>query len=406
MALFRYKAVTETGDVVEGDLEAPTQAAVIAHLRSQGQLPIRADEQRRGPLAGWLGRDLRRSGRLGRADQTRLLQDLSMLLRAGLPIDQALETSGTYAEKASVKALVKRLLDKVRSGIALADAMAAEGGAFDRFTVGMTRAGEASGALDTVLAKTGDFLERTHKSVQNLRSALLYPAILLTATVISVGIIVTVVIPSFQEIFNEAGFPLPLATRVVMAIGSLAQQFWWVPLLAGLGFVLWVVRARKTEAGRLRWDRRILKLPLIGDLLVKAQAARVSFTLGTLLSNGVPLLSALGVARETLANTVLNQAFEAVQKQVKEGKSFARPLDEARVLPKLATHLLRIGEESGRLEDMLFRVADTYEVEVQRSIQRLLTLLVPAITIVMALLISGIIVSILLPMMSINQLAM
>ena len=406
MALFRYKAVTETGDVVEGDLEAPTQAAVIAHLRSLGQLPIRADARRGSPLAAWFGRELRPSGRLGRADQTRLLQDLSMLLRAGLPIDQALEASGAYAEKAPVKALIKRLLDRVRSGVSLADAMAAEGDAFDRFTVGMTRAGEASGALDTVLAKTGEFLERTHKSLQNLRSALLYPAILLTATVISVGIIVTVVIPSFQEIFNEAGFPLPLATRVVMAIGSIAQQWWWVPIVAGLGFVLWIIRARRSEEGRLRWDRRLLKLPLIGDLLVKAQAARVSFTLGTLLSNGVPLLSALGVARETLGNAVLARAFEAVQKQVKEGKSFARPLDEAGVLPKLATHLLRIGEESGRLEDMLFRVAETYEVEVQRSIQRLLTLLVPAITVIMALLIAGIIVSILLPMMSINELAM
>ncbi len=284
--------------------------------------------------------------------------------------------------------------------------MAAEGDAFDRFAVGMTRAGEASGALDTVLAKTGEFLERTHKSMQNLRSALLYPAILMTATVISVGIIVTVVIPNFQQIFSEAGFPLPLATRVVMGIGTIAQQFWWLPILAVLGFILWIVRARQTEDGRLRWDRRILKLPLIGDLLTKAQTARVSFTLGTLLSNGVPLLSALGVARETLGNAVLSRAFEAVQKQVKEGKSFARPLDEARVLPKLATHLLRIGEESGRLEDMLFRVAETYEVEVQRSVQHLLTLLVPAITIIMALLISGIIVSILLPMLSINELAM
>jgi general secretion pathway protein F len=149
----------------------------------------------------------------------------------------------------------------------------------------------------------------------------------------------------------------------------------------------------------------MLKLPLIGDLLVKAEAARVSFTLGTLLANGVPLLSALGVARETLANAVIADAFEGVQKKVKEGKSFARPLAETGVLPKLATHLMRIGEESGRLEDMLFRVAETYELEVQRSIQRLLTLLVPALTLIMALLISGIIVSILLPMLSIGNLA-
>jgi general secretion pathway protein F len=284
--------------------------------------------------------------------------------------------------------------------------MAAEGDAFDRFAIGMARAGEASGALDQVLAKTAEFLERSHKSLQNLRSALLYPAILLIATVISVGIIVTVVIPSFEEIFSEAGFPLPLATRVVLGVGTLAQQTWWVPVVAGLAFLLWIVRARRTEAGRLRWDARLLKLPLIGDLLTKAEAARVSFTLGTLLTNGVPLLTALGVARETLGNAVMAKAFETVQKQVKEGKSFARPLGEAGVLPKLATHLMRIGEESGRLEDMLFRVAETYDLEVQRSIQRLLTLLVPAITVVMALMISGIIVSILLPMMSINEMAL
>lgn len=406
MAQFRYKAVTQAGEVVEGDLEAPSQTAVLQHLRSQGHLPIRADPKRQGSLAGWFGRELKRSSRLGRGELTMLLQDLSMLLRAGLPIDQALETSVAYAEKPQVKAVVKRLLDKVRSGVSLADAMAAEGEAFDRFAIGMARAGEASGALDQVLAKTAEFLERSHKSLQNLRSALLYPAILMLATVISVGIIVTVVIPSFEEIFSEAGFPLPLATRIVLAVGTIAQQAWWVPVLAGLGFALWVIRARQTDAGRLRWDGRMLKLPLLGDLLTKAEAARVSFTLGTLLSNGVPLLSALGVARETLGNRVMAAAFETVQKKVKEGKSFARPLDEAGVLPKLATHLMRIGEESGRLEEMLFRVAETYDLEVQRSIQRLLTLLVPAITLVMALLISGIIVSILLPMMSINEMAL
>lgn len=404
--MFRYKAVTEAGEVIEGDIEAPTQAAVIAHLRSLGHLPIRADERRSGSLGAWFARELRRRDKLSRADLMMLLQDISLLVRAGLPLDQALETSVQYAEKPLVQAVVKRLLDKVRSGVSLADSMMAQGDTFDRFVIGMTRAGEASGALDLVLAKTAEFMERSHKSIQNLRSALLYPIILLVSTIVSVGVIVTVVIPNFEQIFNEAGFPLPLATRIVLAIGNFAEQFWWLPVLAILVAVLWIVRARQSEAGRLRWDRRLLKLPLIGDLLTKAEAARVSFTLGTLLGNGVTLLSALGVARETLSNQVMAQAFEQVQKKVKEGKSFARPLDEAGVLPKLATHLLRIGEESGRLEDMLFRVAETYEVEVQRSIQRLLTLLVPALTLLMGLLIGGIVISILLPMLSINTLAM
>lgn len=404
--MFRYKAVTETGEVVEGDLEAPSQAAVLAHLRSLGQLPIRADERQAGSLAAWFEREIRREKRLSRADVMMLMQDLSMLLRAGLPLDQALETTIRYTEKPMVKSVVKRLLDKVRGGVSLAESMSAQGDVFDRFVVGMARAGETGGSLDVVLAKTAEFMERSHKSIQNLRSALLYPVILLVATIISVGIIVTVVIPNFQEIFNEAGFPLPLVTRIVLGIGTIAQNFWWLPVLTVLIFVLWLIRARQSEAGRLRWDQRLLHLPLIGDLLTKAEASRVSFTLGTLLSNGVPLLAALGVARETLANRVMAKAFEGVQKKVKEGKSFARPLDEAAVLPKMATHLLRIGEESGRLEEMLFRVAETYEVEVQRSIQRMLTLLVPALTLLMGLLIGGIVVSILLPMLSINTLAM
>ncbi len=406
MALFRYKAVTETGEVVEGEIEAPTQAAVIAHLRTLGHLPIRADEQQSGSLTQWFDREVRRRERLSRTDLTMLLQDLSMLIRAGLPLDQALETSVQYAEKPLVKTVVKRLLDKVRSGGSLAESMSAQGDTFDRFVIGMTRAGETSGALDLVLAKTAEFMERAHKSLQNLRSALLYPMILLISTIISVGVIVTVVIPNFQQIFTEAGFPLPLATRIVLGVGTVAERFWWLPVLVLLITVLWIVRARQSEAGRLRWDRRLLNLPLIGDLLTKAEAARVSFTLGTLLGNGVPLLAALGVARETLTNRVMAVAFEAVQKKVKEGKSFARPLEEAGVLPRLATHLLRIGEESGRLEDMLFRVAETYEVEVQRGIQRLLTLLVPTITLLMGLMIGGIVVSILLPMLSINTLAM
>jgi general secretion pathway protein F len=406
MPLYRFKAVTEAGEVVEGDLEAADQAAVISLLRSRGQLPIRAEEQRPGGLAAWFNRELQRRNRLSHAELTMLIQELAMLLRAGLPIDQTLEVCITYAEKPAVRAVVKRLRDDVRGGKSLADAMAAQEDTFDRFAIGMVRAGEASGALDTVLAKTAEFMERSQKSRASFRSALIYPAILLVSAIISVGIIITVVIPSFKEIFDEAGFPLPLATRVVMAIGQVAQGYWWVPVVVVLLAVVWIARERRSDAGRLAWDARLLKLPLLGPLLTSAQVARVTFTLGMLLSNGVPLMAALGVARETLSNAVFVTAFEGVQKHVKEGKTFARPLTETGVFPALATHLLRVGEESGRLEDMLFRVAETYDQELQRGLQRLLTLLTPAITLLMALMIAGIIVSILLPMLSIGDLAM
>ena len=224
-------------------------------------------------------------------------------------------------------------------------------------------------------------------------------------TIFSVAIIITVVIPSFKEIFDQAGFALPLATRIVMGIGDVVAGFWWLPLIVGLLTVLVIARQRRDPEQRREWDRRLLRLPLVGSLMARVETTRMTYTLGMLLNNGVPLVSALGVVKGTLGNAAMENAFAQIEKQVREGKTFAGPLADAALFPSLATHLIRIGEESGRLEEMLFRVADTYEREVHQSIQRLMAILIPALTFGMALLIGGIIVSILVPMLSINQLA-
>ncbi|MGZ8995210.1 MAG: type II secretion system F family protein, partial [Rhodospirillales bacterium] len=266
--------------------------------------------------------------------------------------------------------------------------------------------GEAGGALDVALTRTADFMERSQKARQSFKSALLYPAILLLSAVISVAIMVTVVIPNFQQIFADAGYELPLPTRIVLATGTAAQGFWWLPVLATVAIMAAVAARRRTLEGRIALDRRLLRrLPLLGDLLTKAEVARFGFTLGMLIANGVPLVAALSVAREALDHPAIAAAVADVEKQVKEGKPFAAPLSETGMFPTLATHLVRIGEESGKLEEMLFRVADIYDGEVQRATQRLLTLLVPVLTFVMAVLIGGIIISILMPMLSISQLA-
>jgi general secretion pathway protein F len=269
----------------------------------------------------------------------------------------------------------------------------------------MVRAGEAGGSLDTVLGKTAEFMERADKTKQDLKSALIYPCILLVTAMISVGVIVTVVIPRFKEVFDQAGFPLPLATRIVMAVGTTAQTFWWLPPLLVLLGLFWLGRLRNTTEGRRATDLRVLRLPLFGGLVAKIEVARFTYTLGMLLTNGVPMLAALGVARDTVGNAAMTAALGDVAKEVKEGKTLAGPLEHTGLFPSLATRLLRIGEESGRLEDMLFKVADTYEQEVLRGIQRGLTLLVPILTVLIALLVAGIIISILVPMLSINELA-
>ncbi len=405
MPLYRYKAVTDPGDILEGDMEAPSRAAVIDHLRAQGYLPIRADEAAAGGLLALLKRDIGRRKVLSHRDKTMIIRETATLLRAGLPVDQTLDVLVKFAEKPAARDVLKRVVDKVRGGTSLADAMAAQGDTFDRFSIGMVRAGEAGGALDVALTRTADFMERSQKARQSFKSALLYPAILLLSAVISIAIMVTVVIPNFQQIFTDAGFDLPLPTRIVMGAGTAAQRFWWLPLALIAGAAAIISARRRTSEGRVDLARRLLRVPLIGDLLTKAEVARFGFTLGMLLANGVPLVAALAVAREAVDNAAIAAAVSEVEKQVKEGKSFAVPLAESGMFPTLATHLVRIGEESGKLEDMLFRVADIYDGEVQRATQRLLTLLVPVLTLVMAVLIGGIIISILMPMLSISQLA-
>jgi general secretion pathway protein F len=305
-----------------------------------------------------------------------------------------------------LKNLVSNVAGRVRGGASLADAMAKEEGAFDRFCIGMVRAGEAGGTLDQVLARVADFQERSRRFRQELQAALRYPLILLVFALASVAIIVTVVIPSFEQIFVDAGFPLPLATRVVMAIGRAAESYWWMPVLIGLVAALMASRQLRRPEARLAWDRFLLRLPGLGGVLGRAETVRLCYTLGMLLSNGVPLVGAIPVVRQTLGNQAMIAALSEVEQQVKAGRPFAERLAETGLFPPMGTHLLRVGEEGGRLDEMLLRVADSYEQEVQREIQRLLTLLVPVLTCVMALLIGGIIASILLPMLSIPELAL
>ncbi|MBK8175510.1 MAG: type II secretion system F family protein [Rhodospirillales bacterium] len=405
MPTYRYKAVSGPGEVVEGEMEAASQAAVLDQLRGQGYLPLRADEARGGALANLLKMEIGGGSKISGEDRIAIIRELGSLSHAGLPLDQAIGVLIKFTEKEPVKKLMGRVLERVRGGSSLADAMTAQGRVFDRFVLGMVRAGEAGGALDTVLAKTAEFLEKSQQSKQDLKSALIYPVVLFVSVCISIGIIVTVVIPSFKEIFDQAGIALPLSTRIVMGVGAVTSAGWWVPIVLGLLATLFISRQRRDPELRRQWDRRFLRLPLAGGLAGRIETTRMTYTLGMLLNNGVPLVSALGVVKGTLGNAAMESAFEQIEKQVREGKTFAGPLAESGLFPTLATHLIRIGEESGRLEEMLFRVAEVYEREVHHSIQRLMAILIPALTVGMALLIGGIIVSILVPMLSINQLA-
>jgi general secretion pathway protein F len=405
MSTYHYRAVTSAGRVVEGEMEAGSQSAVISRLHDLGHVPIHAEEIARGTLASWLTRDLFAGRAVSRKRVGLVTRELATLLGAGLPLDRSFEILVELAEKENVRTLLARVLDGVRGGASLADAMAAQGGTFPPFYVSMVRAGESGGALESVLARLADFLEKSQAMLENVRSALIYPAILLGMAGLSLVVLLTVVVPEFKPLFEDAGEALPAATQAIIVVGEVLGRYGWLIALGVIGLV-WALRRQLADpAFRFRWDGLMLGLPLFGDLVRKIQVARFSRTLGTLLENGVTLLSALAIVKETLGNAVMARAVEGLAVGLKEGQGLAGPLAVAGVFPNLAVQLVRVGEETGQLEDMLIKVADIYDREAQRTIQRLLSLLVPMLTIGLGFLIAGIIASVLVAFLSVNELA-
>ncbi len=328
------------------------------------------------------------------------------MLGAGLPLDRALEILVGLADKENVAKLLVRVLDGVRGGVTLADAMADQDGTFPDFYVSMVRAGEAGGTLDVVLARLAGFLEKSQALTDSVRSALIYPVILLVMAGLSIIVLLTLVIPEFKPLFDDAGEALPLATRVLVAVGEVFERWFWLMALVAIALVLFVRRRLANAAFRRRWDGMMLRLPLFGDLTRKIEVARFARTLGTLLGNGVALLGALTIVKDTLGNTVIGAAVEGVADRLKEGKGLAEPMAASGAFPALAVQLVRVGEETGALETMLTKVADIFDGEVGRTTQRLLSLLVPLLTIGLGLLIAAIIGSVLVAFLSVNELAL
>ena len=405
MPRYRYEAVDNTGEVLRDEIEAPTPEAAVERLRDQGLLPLSVNEAKGGFLRGGLGQPLFSKRRaLSRKSIMLLTQQLASLLHAGMPLDRAFTILIGVTDDEQARTLLERVQEKVRGGSSLADALEAQG-AFSRFYLNMIRAGEAGGALEVVLKRLTEFLERSQALRETVTSALIYPMILLTVSALSVIILLTFVVPQFQRLFADAGKALPLATQIVIAVGDGFRHYWWAGALFIMLAVAAVRRQLNQPESRARWDRWLLRLPLVGDLIGKVETARLSRTLGTLLGNGVSLLNALTIVRETLSNQVMATALGEVAEHVKTGRGLAEPLQDAESFPKLAVQMIRVGEETGQLQEMLIQIADAYDGEVQTAVKRLLTLLEPAMILGLGVIIAGIIMSMLVAILSLNELA-
>ncbi|MEO8565412.1 MAG: type II secretion system F family protein [Betaproteobacteria bacterium] len=408
MALYKYRAVNAAGDVAAGELEAANESEIVDRLRDQGLMPMRVEAAIGGRINGGAAAPKRRRlfapRRVTRDNLLSITRELATLLRAGLPLDRALEVLIGLAPTPPVASLLQTIRDDVRGGKSLSQALDAHRAVFSRFYVNIVRAGEAGGALGTVLTRLAETMERTKDLRDSVQSALIYPTILIGVAVTSVMVLLVFVVPQFQQTFSQAGKALPLPTQIVILFGTALRKYWWLAILIVVSLV-WLIRRRLRKAEvRFRWDGRLLRLPLLGDLLGKVEVARFSRTLATLLANGVTLLAGLAIVRETMTNSVLARALDGVITRLREGKGFGRPLVETGLYPKLATQMILVGEESGRLEEMLNRVADVYDREVQISIKRFLAILEPAMILGLAVLIGGIVFSILLGVMGMSEL--
>ncbi|HUG37843.1 MAG TPA: type II secretion system F family protein [Candidatus Limnocylindrales bacterium] len=404
MPVYVYRAADRGGRTIDGVMDAPDSRAVVERLQRDAYYPIKVAVQGEERTAFGLTLPVGRGRRVAGKDLVELTQQLASLLEAGVPLDRALGILEELTSHTRLREITADLLASVRGGSSLSDALARHHPRpFSRLYINMVRAGEKGGFLEATLKRLGEFLRESQEFRETVVSATIYPALLTVVGAGAVVFLMTFVIPRFGEIFKDLGQDLPLVTQILLTASGAIRTYWWVIALAGLSGLLAVRLTLSSAGGRIGLDRLILSLPLVGDIVRKAEVARFARVLGTLLRSGVPVVSALSVIREMIGNQIMAAAVDQLGEGVKRGAGLSTPMGEAGVFPPLARHLVRIGEETGRLEEMLLRVADSFEADVRKAVRRLTSLLEPTIILVMGLLVGFIVVAMLLAIFSISE---
>ena len=407
MTVYIYKATDQKGKFVEGHIEAPDHRVAIQQIRNLNYFPIQVSEGKAKksffPSASFKNPDF--FNRISQKEIMLLTQQLSTLVGAGITLDSSLSSLVKLAEKETIREILSEIQKRVHAGSSFADALAEHPKAFSRLYVNMIRAGEAGGDLTTSLKRLAAYMEKSEELKANILSAMVYPSVLTMVGGSAVVVLITVVIPQFSKLFEEMGQALPLPTKIMLGISSMISNYWWLILtfliLAVSGFVFYL----KTDKGKYRWDSLVLKLPLIGSLVRKIEVSRFTLTMSTLLRSGVPVLPALQIVRSILGNSVIASAMGALQKGLKGGKGLSGPLRQAGVFPSMAVHMITVGETSGALDEMLAKVSETYDKEVELAIKQIVSLIEPIMILIMAVMIGFIVISMLMAIFSVNEIS-
>jgi len=407
MPLFTYKATNSAGKIFQGTLEAADEPAALTELDTLGYIPIVMKPAAGGKNAAtpgmFLGLPAFFANRARSRNVASFTQDLATLLKAGLPIDAALKIL-IDTDTSPFGDAIREILQTVQKGHYLSDALARRPELFNRFYVNMVKAGETGGVLDDVLGRLGEFLESSQELRDYVRSAMLYPLFLMGVGTLSIITLLTFVIPRFSVIFQDMGTAIPTSARLLLGVSGFLQSWWWLLLVGVIVLAAFFRLHTASTAGRTQLDRLKLRLPLLGDLIRKQEIARFSRTLGTLLHSNVPILQALELVREIISNQIIEESLESVHRRVKEGGKLARALTEIGFFPPMAIQMITVGEETGKLDQMLLRVADSYEKIVRDMVKKYVGLLEPVMILGMGVAIGGIVITMLMGIFSMNDL--
>ncbi|MBZ0191211.1 MAG: type II secretion system F family protein [Candidatus Kuenenia stuttgartiensis] len=397
MSTFRYKLLTSSSNIVEGEKEAENKTSLISDLRKSGHIILNIHQINKGKKFELFFK------RVSKKAVLPFTQELATLLEGGIPIDKSLSILLSGQGKNAMKSVIEDLLNGIKSGKSFTEALKNHEKLFSSIYISMVRAGEEGGVLPQVLKRLGDFQEKLQKTKGEIISAMIYPLLLSSTGLLSIGALIVYVIPKFSQIFEGMGISLPFSTMVLMGMSQYGIKYGWIFIAMIMALFFIYKRAMKDNTTAAKIDQKKLKLPLMGNLLWKMQISRFARTMGTLLENGVPLLKSLDIVKDVLSNKHLSEILVGVKTNVKEGAGITVSLAERGFLPEIAIHLLKVGEETGKLDRMLLKVADNFDADVEGRMKRLVTMVEPVLILLMGAVIGVIVISMLTAILSVND---
>ena len=403
MESYTYEATTKEGNVMKGTIQAVNERFAIDQIQDMGYFPLKVSRAEKEKAFDMDALPFLRS-RVTEKDIMTFTYQLGVLLDAGFTLDKALSVLLDLSEKKALKSLIKEILSHIKSGKSLSESLSKFPSAFPLFYVNMVKAGETGGFLEETISRMAVYLENSQALKEDIRSALIYPLVLSIVGGAAVVVLLTFVVPKFTMIFSDMGRALPLPTIILLAVSNGLRHYWWVVLLFVLGVFFYLRYYLKNESGRRWWDGLKFKLPLFGKLYKEAAVANFARTFGTLLKSGVPILNALQIVKGTLRSERLAEIISSVRDGVKKGRGISEPLKNSDIFPPIAVHMVIVGEETGRLDEMLFKIAERFDLEVRTTVKRLLSLLEPVLILSMGIVVGFIVIAMLMAIFSINEL--